>query len=74
MHLGNTFAERLTRLMREQHLSVPEFQQELGGLVSERTVFRWRSGDAVPGLEALPFVARALNTTPNELVGWEEEL
>lgn len=58
--------------MREQHLTVPGFREELGGVVSERTIFRWRSGKAVPGIEALPFLARALNTTPNALVGWED--
>jgi transcriptional regulator with XRE-family HTH domain len=66
------FAERLTQCMREQHLSVAKFHKELGGAVGERTIWRWRSGEAVPGIEALPFLARALNTTPNQLVGWEE--
>jgi DNA-binding transcriptional regulator YiaG len=58
--------------MRSQHLSVAKFREELGDVVSERTIKRWRSGRAVPGIEALPFLARALNTTPNHLVGWED--
>jgi transcriptional regulator with XRE-family HTH domain len=69
---GDTFAERLTHLMAVRSLSVPQFYQELGGVVSERTIFRWRSGRAVPGIEALPLLARALDTTPNALVGWED--
>jgi transcriptional regulator with XRE-family HTH domain len=68
-----TFATRLTRLMNDRRLTVPEFHRELSGAVSQRTIFRWRSGDAVPGIEALPMLARALETTPDFLVGWREE-
>jgi transcriptional regulator with XRE-family HTH domain len=59
--------------MQERRLTVAQFHEELGGAVSVRTIWRWRSGKAVPGIEALPFLARALGTTPNELTGWEAE-
>ena len=70
---GNTFAERLKHLMAVHSLSVADFHMKLGGVVGERTIYRWRCGKAVPGIEALPLLARALETTPNELVGWEDE-
>lgn len=58
--------------MSDRRLTVPQFHRDLAGAVSERTIWRWRSGDAVPGIEALPILARVLDTTPNALCGWEE--
>jgi transcriptional regulator with XRE-family HTH domain len=58
--------------MAERHLTVDDLHNALGGAVSVRTLWRWRSGAAVPGAEALPLLARALHTTPNELLGWED--
>jgi transcriptional regulator with XRE-family HTH domain len=68
---GSTFASRLVAAMGARHLTVPELAETLGYAVSERTIFRWRAGAAAPGAEALPLLARALHTTPNDLLGWE---
>lgn len=73
MSQGDSFAGRLTGLMAARRMSVTQFHEELGGVVSERTIFRWRAGKAEPGIGALPFICRALNTTPNELAGWGNE-
>lgn len=59
--------------MTEHRITVEALEEELGWAVSARTIWRWRSGRAVPGIEALPLLARALKTTPNALVGWETD-
>ena len=46
-----------------------EVLAESGIEVSRRTVFRWKSGDSVPGIEVLPFIARALSVTTDSLLG-----
>jgi transcriptional regulator with XRE-family HTH domain len=59
--------------MAARHLTVPQLHHDLGGIVTERTIRRWRNGGTAPGIEALPFLARALDTTPHVLLGWEDE-
>lgn len=72
MPTGSSFAERLRDLMRTRNLSAARLADELG-VVSERTIWRWRAGLAVPGAEALVPLSRALGTTPNHLVGFKED-
>ena len=58
--------------MTEGDITVAALVEALGWAVSERTIWRWRKGTAAPGIEALAPLARALETTPNSLVGWED--
>ena len=71
MPLEDTFAARLLAVMAARRTTVAELAEALDWAVSERTIWRWRNGTAAPGIEALPLLARALDTTPNALVGWE---
>lgn len=71
MPIEDTFAARLVAAMQERHMTVAELEEELNHAASARTIWRWRSGSAAPGIEALPLLARALATTPHDLLGWE---
>lgn len=66
------FAQRLVHAMDVRLLCVPHLRADLlerGVDVSERTIFRWRAGDAVPGVEALPAIASCLATSADWLLG-----
>ena len=58
--------------METGHWTVRGLAEALGWAASERTIWRWRTGTAAPGIETLPLLARALETTPNALLGWED--
>jgi transcriptional regulator with XRE-family HTH domain len=68
---NDSFAGRLVSIMEANDWTVLALAEELGFAVSERTIWRWRNGTAAPGIEALPLLARALGTTPHDLLGWE---
>jgi transcriptional regulator with XRE-family HTH domain len=71
--LSDSFASRLVDIMEANDWTVSSLANTLDFAVSERTIWRWRAGVAVPGIEILARLARALATTPNALVGWEDE-
>ena len=73
MESVSLFASRLVAIMTEQRLTTEALAEELGWAVSPRTLWRWRSGQSAPGIEILPALVRALDTTANYLLGIDEE-
>lgn len=57
--------------MENRKLTVPALEEECGYAFSVRTIFRWRSGQSAPGIEALPVLARALRCTCDWLLGMD---
>lgn len=68
----NTFASRLVSAMGARQMTVAELHEALGEVVSLRSLWRWRSGASVPGLEIVPALCRVLGVTANYIVGIEE--
>jgi transcriptional regulator with XRE-family HTH domain len=67
--IESDFAARLRARMEELEVTVPALAALCGEAFSVRTIFRWRSGQSAPGIEALPLLARALDTSCDWLLG-----
>lgn len=63
--------QRLNKLKKEMKLTQKELSEITG--VPQYSVCRYLSGERVPNVSNLVRLARALNTTPNYLVGFEED-
>jgi transcriptional regulator with XRE-family HTH domain len=64
--------ERLKRLRKEKGLSA----DELGAMIGKdrSTIYRYERGDIENAtIDVIPKLARALQTTPQHLVGWDEK-
>ena len=66
-----TIGEKIKHLRKQQNISVDELASKLGK--NRATVYRYEKGD----IENLPLatlvpLAKALNTTPAHLMGWDE--
>lgn len=68
--LEPSFAQRLKARARELRLSDAAVARRVG--ISERRYGHYAKGDREPNLELLARIARALQTTPNHLLGFEE--
>jgi len=67
-----TAGERLKRLRKEQGLSADELASMIG--VDRSTVYRYERGDIDKAtVDVIPPLARALQTTPQHLLGWDEK-
>jgi transcriptional regulator with XRE-family HTH domain len=67
-----TTGERLKRLRKEKGLSA----DELGAMIGKdrSTIYRYERGDIENAtIDVIPKLARALQTTPQYLVGWDEK-
>lgn len=65
----NCFAERLKALRSDAGLNQVALAQLLG--IAQPAVARYESGVREPDLDDLMTIAEKLNTTPNELLGFE---
>ena len=67
-----TAGERLKRLRKEQGLSADELAAMIG--VDRSTIYRYERGDINKAtVDVIPPLARALQTTPQYLLGWDEK-
>lgn len=60
--------------MARRRMTVADLSDECarqGARISERTITRWRTGATAPGIEALPLLARSLQTTTDHLLGMD---
>lgn len=66
-----TIGEKIKYLRKRQNISVDELASKLGK--NRATIYRYEKGDIenLP-LDTLVPLAKALNTTPAHLMGWEE--
>ena len=67
-----TTGERLKRLRKERGLSA----DELGAMIGKdrSTIYRYERGDIENAtVDVIPRLARALETTPQHIMGWEEK-
>lgn len=66
-----TTGERLKRLRKERGLSA----DELGALIGKdrSTIYRYERGDLKNAtIDVIPMLARALQTTPQYILGWDK--
>lgn len=67
-----TTGERLKRLRKEQGLSA----DELGAMIGKdrSTIYRYERGDIENAtIDVIPCLARALQTTPQYILGWDKK-
>ena len=62
---------KLTQARKENGYSQADLADALG--VDIKTVGNWERGKTLPDIEQLWKCAKALNTDPNDLLGWYEE-
>lgn len=67
-----TFGEKMRMLRLQQKLTLEEVGERVG--VGKSTVRKWESGQiANMRRDKIALVAKALNTTPAYLMGWDED-
>ena len=67
-----TAGERLKRLRKERGLSA----DELGAMIGKdrSSIYRYERGDIESAtIDVLPRLARALQTTPQHIMGWDDK-
>ncbi len=64
------FYENLKRLMKDKQMSQVALAKELN--TTQQTVSRWGNGVNEPDYHTLLIICKILDTTPNELLGWED--
>lgn len=62
---------RIREVRKNLHMSQTELADATG--TSLRTVGSWERSESLPNVEQLWNCAKALNTDPNDLLGWYEE-
>lgn len=67
----NHFSENLTELIVENEFTQKSLANALG--TTQQTVSRWRQGINEPDLDMLIRLCYYLKTTPNEILGYNEE-
>lgn len=60
----------ICQLRKEQHLTQAVLAEKLN--ISNRTVSKWENGDGLPDIAILPYLAKALNVTIDELLNGEK--
>lgn len=69
---GNEFGELIKALRKKRGMTLEEVGNIVG--VSKSTVRKWETGDiANLRRDKIAALAKALGTTPQRLMGWEEE-
>lgn len=69
---GNEFGELIKALRKKRGMTLEEVGNVVG--VSKSTVRKWETGDiANLRRDKIAALAKALGTTPQRLMGWEEE-
>lgn len=69
---GNEFGELIKALRKKRGMTLEEVGNIVG--VSKSTVRKWETGDiANIRRDKIAALAKALGTTPQRLMGWEEE-
>ena len=63
------FCENLKKEMEYRRISQTQLAEKLN--VSQATVNRWTKGINQPDFQSLFLLCEILETTPNELLGWE---
>jgi transcriptional regulator with XRE-family HTH domain len=63
--------QRLKKLMKANNLSQRKLSEISG--VPQYSICRYVSGERIPNINNLVRLARALNSSPNYLVGFEED-
>ena len=63
------FCENLKKEMEYRRISQTNLAERLN--ISQATVSRWAKGINEPDFQALFVLCEILETTPNELLGWE---
>ena len=67
-----TTGERLKRLRKEKGLSADELGTMIGK--DRSTIYRYERGDIENAtIDVIPRLARALQTTPQHIMGWDDE-
>lgn len=66
-----TFGERMRQLRKEKNVSCEWIGKHLG--VQRAAVAMWERGEREPKLEMVVAIAKLFGTTPNYLLGFEEE-
>ena len=67
-----TAGERLKRLRKERGLSADELGEMIGK--DRSTIYRYERGDIEHAtIDVLPLLARALETTPQYILGWDKK-
>lgn len=64
--------ERLARIIGDvSPVVIAGRMTEAGCPTTAQTVSYWISGERTPGGDRIPYLARALNITPNDLLGFD---
>lgn len=67
-----TIGERLKRLRKQRGLSADELGKMIGK--DRSTIYRYERGDIETAtIDVIPRLARALQTTPQYIMGWEQK-
>ena len=67
-----TAGERLKRLRKERGLSADELGTMIGK--DRSTIYRYERGDLENAtIDVIPRLARALQTTPQHIMGWDDK-
>lgn len=64
------FSNELCNLMKSLNVTQTAFAKQLG--TTQQTVSRWLKGINQPDFEMLFEICKILDTTPNEILGWED--
>lgn len=68
--MDNIFVERLTLLLNKHNMAQKKLAEYIN--VDESTISRYIKGISVPNCDILSKIAIALNTTPNYLLGFDD--
>ena len=63
------FAQRLSSAIAASGMTTQQLARECDNAFTPRTIFRWKAGVTVPGIEALPILADALGVSADWLLG-----
>lgn len=66
-----TFGERMRQLRTEKNVSCEQLGKHLG--VQRAAVSKWENDEREPNVQMLFYIAKALGTTPNYLLGFDED-
>lgn len=64
------FSNELCNLMKSLNVTQTALAKQLG--TTQQTVSRWLKGINQPDFEMLFEICKILDTTPNEILGWED--
>ena len=64
------FSNELCNLMKSLNVTQTALAKQLG--TTQQTISRWLKGINQPDFEMLFEICKILDTTPNEILGWED--